>query len=54
MTVKYNEYQDEIQDLKPSIKNAPSIRQIPVSEPIALVRTAGIRRITGAGQTTRS
>jgi integrase len=38
MTVRYNEYQDEDPRYsKPSIKNAPSIRQIPVSKPTALL-----------------
>ena len=38
MTVRYNEYQDEDPRYsKPSIKNAPSIRQIPVSKTTALL-----------------
>ena len=40
MTVRYNEYEDEDEDPRytaPSIKNAQSIRQIPVSETIALI-----------------
>jgi len=40
MSVRYNEYEDEDNDprySKPSIKNAPSIRQIPVSRPTSLL-----------------
>jgi integrase len=38
MTVRYNEYQNEDPRYsKPSIKNAPSIRQIPVSKTTALL-----------------
>jgi integrase len=40
MTVRYNEYEDEGNDPRydaPSIKNAPSVRQIPVSKPTALL-----------------
>jgi integrase len=37
MSVKYNEYEDDPRYSKPSIKNAPSIRQIPVSKTIALL-----------------
>jgi integrase len=35
--VKYNEYQEDTRFSKPSIKTADSFRQIPVSEPIALL-----------------
>jgi integrase len=37
MTVKYNEYEDDPRYSKPSIKNASSIRQLPVSQTIALL-----------------
>ncbi len=40
MTVRYNEYEEEASDprySKPSIKNALSVRQIPVSEPTAQI-----------------
>ncbi len=38
MTVQYNEYEDDDPRYsKPSIKNAPSFRPIPVSKPIALL-----------------
>ncbi|QHN03482.1 site-specific integrase [Granulicella sp. WH15] len=37
MSVRYNEYEDDPRSSKPSIKNAPSIRQLPVSEVVALI-----------------
>jgi integrase len=37
ITVRYNEYEDDPRYSTPSIKNAPSIRQLPVSQPIALL-----------------
>ncbi len=37
MSVRYNEYEDDPRYSKPSIKNAPSIRQLPVSQPIAML-----------------
>ena len=37
MSVRYNEYEDDPRYSKPSIKNAPSIRQLPVSEVVALI-----------------
>jgi integrase len=37
MSVRYNEYEDDPRCSRPSIKNAPSIRQLPVSQPIALL-----------------
>ena len=37
MSVKYNEYEDDPRYSKPSIKNAPSIRQLPVSEVVAFI-----------------
>jgi integrase len=37
MTVRYNEYEDDPRYSTPSIKNAPSIRQLPVSQPTALL-----------------
>jgi integrase len=37
MSVKYNGYEDDPRYSKPSIKNASSIRQLPVSRTIALV-----------------
>ena len=37
MNVAYNEYEDDPRYSKPGIKNAPSVRQLPVSSTIALV-----------------
>jgi integrase len=37
MNVKYNEYEDDPRYSKPGIKNAPSVRQLPVSSTIALI-----------------
>jgi hypothetical protein len=37
MSVRYNEYEDDPRYSKPSIKNAPSVRQLPVSEVVALI-----------------
>lgn len=37
MDVRYNEYEDDPRYSTPSIKNAPSVRQLPVSQPIALL-----------------
>jgi len=37
MTVRYNEYEDDPRYSTPRIKNANSIRQLPVSQPIALL-----------------
>lgn len=37
MTVKYNEYDDDPRYSKPSIKNASSLRQLPVSKTIAVL-----------------
>ncbi len=35
LTVRYNAYEDDPRSSRPSIKNASSVRQIPVGEPIA-------------------
>ena len=37
MTVRYNEYEDDTRYSEPSIKTAPSIRQIPVTRTTALI-----------------
>jgi integrase len=37
MTVRYNKYEDDPRYSTPRIKNANSIRQLPVSQPIALI-----------------
>ena len=37
MNVKYNEYEDDPRYSKPGIKNAPSVRQLPVSSTVALI-----------------
>lgn len=37
MNVKFNEYEDDPRYSKPGIKNAPSVRQLPVSSTIALI-----------------
>jgi len=51
MTVRYNDYEDDPRYSTPRIKNANSIRQLPVSQPIALFVQEYLRTTRAGGPT---